>query len=213
MKKLLFVLPLASVMMFTSCGEGESHDDSLDGAMTESEDFDQAVASFADGGATDGEEYFSGVLAEVVEVDVKLREIKELDEMDASEDEINEVLDNAIQMIQDARTALDIYKDEDWPRRDELHDITLEWFAVVERLMNDYLYDLAEPMSRADDTWSAEEIAFYEEYTVAYEDFYDVDGRWVEFQHEYAAANGFVLSGTIDEESLVEEEISEVESH
>lgn len=208
MKKLFYILPIASVMLFTSCGEGSADSDALDGAMTESEDFDAAVASFSEGGARDGEEYFSGVLAEVVEVDVKFREIKELDEMDATEEEITAVLDEAIQMIKDARVSMDLYSGKDWPKRAELHDLTLEWFATVEKLMNDYLYDLAEPMSRPDDSWSAEEIAFYEEYTVAYEEFYEIDSEWVEFQHEYAAANGFVLSGTIDEESLVNEEIS-----
>ncbi|MCB9225373.1 MAG: hypothetical protein R2780_00465 [Crocinitomicaceae bacterium] len=206
MKKLFFVLPIASVML-VSCGESTAND-ALDGALTESGDIDAAVVSFADGGATDGEQYFSGVLAEVVEVDVKLREVKELDEMDATEEEIKTVLDDAIQMIKDARTAMDLYSDKSWPKRSELHDITLEWFAVVEALMNDYLYDLAEPMSRPDDTWTDEEIAFYEQYSEAYEGFYEVDERWVNFQHEYAAANGFELSGTIDEESMVNEEVS-----
>jgi hypothetical protein len=208
MKKLFYVLPIASVMFLTACGEGDSSSDALDGEMTESGDFDAAVASFSEGGATDGEEYFSGVLAEVVEVDVKFREIKELDEIDATEEEITGVLDDAVQMIKDARAAMDLYTDKDWPKRAELHDLTLEWFSTVEALMNDYLYDLAEPMSRPDDTWTDEEIAFYEEYTVAYEGFYEVDSEWVEFQHEYAAANGFVLSGTIDEDALVEEEVS-----
>ena len=209
MKKLLYVLPIASVLVFTSCAGDTSNSEALDGTMAEPEEIDAAVVSFADGGATDGEEYFSGVLAEVVKVDVKLKEVKELDEMDATEEEITNVLDEAIQMMKDSRASLDLYKDENWPKKEELNDLTLEWFDVVEMLMNDYLYDLAEPMSRADDTWSQEDIDLYNEYAEAYNKFFDVDERWVAFQEVYAEANGFELSGaTIDEDSMVQEEVA-----
>lgn len=104
MKKLFFVLPIASVML-VSCGESTAND-ALDGALTESGDIDAAVVSFADGGATDGEQYFSGVLAEVVEVDVKLREVKELDEMDATEEEIKITVNESLQLVTNGRMAI-----------------------------------------------------------------------------------------------------------
>ncbi len=64
-------------------------------------------------------------------------------------------------------------------------------------------------MSRADDTWTDEEYALYDAYADAYEnDYIDVDSRWVDFQYVYADANDFEISGTIDEESMVEEELA-----
>lgn len=199
---------MGSALILSSCGGGVDNS-ALDERLTASEDVEAAVASFSEGGATNGEEYFSGVLAEVVEVDVKFREVESLDEIDAAEEDITAVLDEAIEKIKSSRKSLDLYKNESWSKRQEMHDLTIEWFAVVEALINDYLYDLAEPMSRPDDTWTDEELLFYDDYATAYDEFLDVDGRWVDFQYVYAAANGFVISGTIDEDAMVEEEMAD----
>ncbi len=188
---------------------GESLTNALDEALTESDDIEAAVASFSEGGARDGEEYFSGILAEVVEVDVKFREVEALDEIDASQEDIVRVLDTTIVMIADARKALDLYTGENWSKRAEFHELSLEWFASVETLINDYVYDLSEAMAKPDEEWTDEEIDLYNEYLVAYDDYLDVDSRWVDFQYVYAEANGFTISGTIDEEAMVEEQMSE----
>lgn len=209
MKK-VFLAGLTAVLFLGSCGES-ADSDALTGALTDASDVQEAVKSFADGGATNGEEYFSGILAAVVDVDVKLREVMRMDEMDSPEDKINDVLDSTLAKIDAGRNAINVYKSESWPKRAEFHTLTMEWFATVENLVNDYLIDLAEPMSRADDTWSQEELDFYDEYLVAYEAYLEVDGRWVDFQYVYAAANGFTIEGTIDEEAMVDEELSAAE--
>lgn len=203
------------MLLLGSCGESSSVDsDALNEMLTDSQDIQEAALSFGEGGATNGEEYFSGILAEVVEVDVKLREITQLDEMDATEEEINHVLDTTLSKIEAGRAAINLYTSESWPKRAEFHALTVEWFAAVEGLVNEFLYDLAEPMSRPDDTWSDEELAFYDEYLVGYEAYLEIDSRWVDFQYDYAAANGFTISGTIDEEAMVEEELShDTEDH
>ncbi len=147
MKKIYLAGFAASLFLF-SCGENGglgSDDNGLNTPITDKESIDKAAKSFAEGGATDGREYFDGVLAEVVEVDVKFREVLSLDEMDASEKRIKKVLDTAISMIEGGREALAIYKDENWPKRKEMHNLTMEWFSSVESLINDYLYDLAGP--------------------------------------------------------------------
>ncbi|MGB1102461.1 MAG: hypothetical protein ACPG21_02415 [Crocinitomicaceae bacterium] len=203
MKK-IYLAGMAATLMLASCGE---NNDALDTQLTDSESVEEASKSFGEGGATNGEEYFSGIVAEVVGVDVKFREITELDKMDASAEEITKVLDEGKEKIEAGRKALDIYSDATWPKRKEFHDITLEWFASIEALMDDYLYDLATPMAKPDDEWTEEEVDFYNEYIVALEAYYEVDNRWVEFQYEYASANGFEIGGTIDEDAMVSEEL------
>lgn len=194
-----------------ACGEGSSADDLSLGADSGIEDIDNAVHSFADGEAGTAQQYFSGLVAEVVKVDVKFREIEALDEIDASKDKFTAVCDSAVALIADAKKAMNLYSDKTWPKRAEFHDLTLEWFAAIEGMVNDYLYDLADPMSRPDETWTDEELDFYTEYTEAYEAYYDVDARWVDFQYEFAAANNFELGGTIDEEAMINEEVSHME--
>lgn len=206
MKRLFYVLPMAVLMM--SCGEGNETDAPELTGDADVEDINNAIQSFNEGGAYDGRSYFDGLLAEVVKVDVKFREVEALDEIDGSEEEITAVLDDAIELIEDGRKALDLYKNEDWPKRAEFHDLTIKWFASVEGLINDYLYELAEPMSRADETWTDEEIDFYTDYSEAYKGFYEIDNEWVDFQYEYAEANGFEIGGIIDEEAMVNEEMS-----
>lgn len=209
MKKVYLAGIAATALFLGSCGENSSSDDNILGeVLTDTEDFDAAIKSFGEGGATDGREYFDGVLAEVVEVDVKFREVLSLDDMDATEEEIVHVLDSAIHKIAEGRRALKLYEGENWPKRAEMHDLTIEWFDAVEDLINDYLYDLAGPMSTPDEEWTDENFAFYDEYVDAYEAGYlEVDSRWVDFQYEYAAANGFEISGTIDEDAMVEEQL------
>jgi hypothetical protein len=203
MKK-MYLAGIAAAMLLASCGESN---DALGNQLSDAASVEEASKSFGEGGATNGEEYFSGIVAEVVGVDVKFREVTELDKMDASEEKIKEVLDDAKQRIADGRKALDMYSDKTWPKRKEFHDLTIEWFASIESLVDDYLYDLAAPMAKPDEEWTDEEVDFYNEYMVALEDYYEVDNRWVDFQYEYASANNFEIGGTIDEDAMVSEEL------
>jgi len=210
MKKILLILP-AIALFIGSCGNQEVANDALDTKMEDKDDFDDAIVSFADGEATTGEQYFFGVQAEVVEIDVKLREMEDLDAMDAPVSDFNASMDEMIEMINGTRKALDLYKTKDWPKRQELHDLTIEWVAGVETLVNDYLRDLAEPLSGPDDNWSDSNLELYEKYIEAEETFYaDIDDRWVQFQDVFAAANGFELSDeAIDMEALIEDDLEE----
>jgi hypothetical protein len=212
MKKLLFMLPV-SALFLASCGGG-NEETALDEPLETQEDFEAAVGSFADGEATTGEDYFFGVLAEVIEVDVKFNEIDRLDEMDAEVAQFNEVIDSGLILINDGRKALDLYKDKDWPKRQQLHDLTMEWFASMEGLFNNHLKGLAGPMSKPDADWTDADTKLYDDYLAALEGYYEVDGRWVDFQYEFAAANGFELSDeTIDVDALVDEDMEESGAH
>jgi hypothetical protein len=63
-------------------------------------------------------------------------------------------------------------------------------------------------MSTPDDKWTKKENALYDKYLDAYEVYSEIDGRWVDFQYEYADANGFELSDEgIDMDALIEEDM------
>lgn len=217
MKK-VYLAGVAAMLVLASCnGSGDSdseetvNSDALNERLTDATDIIEASKSFGMGGAKNGEEYFSGILSGVVEVDVKLREITKLDQIDASEEQINTVLDSTLAKIQRGRKAINLYTNETWPQRAEFHALTEEWYTAVEGLVHNYYRELAEPMSRPDDTWSQEELDFYDEYLVAYDSYLEIDSRWVDYQYTYAAANNFRIEGTIDEESMVEQEMSGME--
>ena len=209
----MYVIP-AALIFLASCGGG-TENNALDDRLEDKEDFDAAAVSFADGEATTGEQYFFGVLAEVVKVDVKVLEIDDLDEMDAELSIFNETLDSCLVLIKDTRKALDLYKDKSWPKREKLHDLTNEWLSTVENIVNTYLRPLAPAMAKADEEWTDADFDLYDKYVEALDVYDEVDGRWVDFQFEFAKANGFELSETetIDMDALVEEEMSNLESH
>src|SRR5690606_11814740 len=101
MKK-VYLAGVAAMLVLGSCSGSEDsaeevvNSDALNERLTDANDILEASKSFGQGGATNGEEYFSGILSGVVEVDVKLREITKLDQIDASEKQINTVLDSAL---------------------------------------------------------------------------------------------------------------------
>lgn len=206
MKK-VYLAGLAAMLVLGSCGGSETAGD-INADLTSSEGLQEASLSFGEGGANSGLEYFNGLLSAVIAVDIKFNEIEKLDEMDASLEQINATIDSTFSKINQGRAAINLYKNESWPKRAEFHTLTEEWFNVIERITKDYLVDLAEPMSRPDETWSDSEFEFYDEYVIAYDDYLEVDQRWVDFQEVYAAANNFEIGGTIDEEALMEEELS-----
>ncbi|MDX2360588.1 MAG: hypothetical protein QNK23_07265 [Crocinitomicaceae bacterium] len=213
MKKFLVAIPVAALFL-ASCGGG-SNDHALEEILDTMEEFDAATNSFADGNASDGEQYFFGVQAEVIEIDVKMAEIEELDIMDAPEEEINAMIDSAFASMASARKAMALYESKNWALKDELNELTHEWFDGVVDLLNDYLKDLAEPLSRPEDTWTDEEFELYEEFYYAREDFYaGIDTEWVEFQYEYGDAHGIVFGDeSIDVDALVEQDMAANESN
>jgi len=206
MKK-VYLAGLAAMLVLGSCGGSETSGD-INADLNTNAGVQEAAISFGDGGATTGLEYFNGLLSAVVAVDVKFNQIEKLDESDASLDQINAMIDSTLAKIDQGRAAINLYKDKSWPKRGEFHKLTEEWFNVIERITKDHLVVLAEPMSRPDDTWTDAEFDLYDEYAVAYDDYLEVDQRWVDFQEVYAAANNFEIGGTIDEEALMEEEMS-----
>lgn len=209
MKKAYLFGLMLSILLFScnSTQDKEANTEALNEQLTSSTNIKEASKSFAQGGATNSEEYFSGLLSSVVEIDVKLREIVRLDETDAAVNKINAVLDTTLSKIEQGRKAIKLYQNEDWPKRAEFHEITEEWYTAVEGLINDHYRQLAEPMSRDMNTWTAEEMQAYEAYLDAFDLYLDIDNRWIDFQDVYAEANEFILEGTINEEAMLEEEL------
>ncbi len=201
-----------AALFLASCGG--SVDTSLDERLDDKEDIDNAANSFANGNAKDGEEYFAGLLAAVIEVDVKFREVLTLDEDETTTvEKFNATMDSCLRLIDEGRTSIDLYKNKSWPLRAEFHDLTIEWFQAVEDIVNDHFRGLAEIMVKPDEDWTDEEIDQYIEMEEAYDSYIEVDTRWVEFQKTYAAANNFLLddNNVIDVDALVEEEMAAAE--
>lgn len=208
MKKSFLMLPLGLAFL-ASCGN-QPDNEALNQIMEDNTDFVEATVSFEEGGATNGEEYFFGVQAEVVEIDVKLREVENLDEMDATAEEFGIHYDTMLVMIEDCKTAMKQYEGKGWPKQDQLQALTIEWVDAVKGLVNDHLKALAAPMSIPDDQWKDKDLELYDEYLVAYEAYLEIDSRWVDFQYEFADANGFELSSeTIDTDALIEEDMAQ----
>lgn len=206
MKKILIAIP-ALALFFTACGDGKENN--LENLLQDKEDFDKATVTFEEGGAENGEQYFFGVQAEVIEVDVKFREVEILDEENASVEKINAALDSVLVIIKDAKKSMKQYNGKDWPLQDELNDVTEEWFDGIKMLVDDYLRPLAPAFAKADEDWTDDEIDLYTEYLDAYDEYLEVDEEWVNFQYEYADANGFTFGAeTIDVDALVEEDMN-----
>jgi len=208
MKKSFLLLPLGFAFL-ASCGN-QPDNDALNQIMDDKEDFEAAVVSFEDGGATNGEEYFFGVQAEVVDIDVMLREVESFDETDASKEEFAIHYDTMLVMIDDCKKAMKQYEGKGWPKQEQLQALTVEWVDAVAALVNDYLKPLAAPMSIPDDQWKDKDFELYDEYLLAYEAYLEIDSRWVDFQYEFATANNFQLSDeTIDMDALIEEDMAQ----
>lgn len=206
MKK-IYLAGLVALLGLASCGDS-SNSDALTGQLTDSEGIQEAALSFGEGGATDGNEYFNGLVAAVVAVDVKFGEIDRLDEMDSSEDKIKAGIDSTLKKIEEGRAAIELYKDKTWPKRAEFHTLTLEWFAAVENIVKTNVTPLVAAMAKPAEEMTDAESTQYDAYIAALETYYEVDGRWVAFQYDYAAANGFTIEGTIDEEAIMDEELA-----
>lgn len=189
MRQILLVF-VSLLTILSSC----KSDNPLDRPLQKRSDFIAAAKSFSAGEARNGRHYFFGVLSHVVEIDVSMHSIQEMDHENVPVDQIQKVLDSTLMQIANARNALNLYHQKEWKKRADFHAITFEWLEAVEKLIRNHLIPLAEPLSRADDTWTADEIKRYDAYLGAYEEFLLLDKRWVAFQYEYVEANNFTLS-------------------
>ncbi len=207
MKMKRFFLTIITVSAILASCSGEEGAPSLHENLNDVNDVEAAVQTFGEGRATTAQEYFAGVLAELIDVDVKFDEVTRLDAANAPEEDFVEILDEATVIIKDAREAMKLYDRKNWPKRKELQTLTLEWFDSMEGLIDNYLYDLVEPMSKPDKEWSKEDFDFYDEYRIALEKHFNVDAKWVDFQNEFAEANGFVFSEEVDQDALVDDDL------
>jgi len=168
-------------------------------------DYFEATASFRQGKASTGEEYFSGLLAEIILVDVAYRTIEELDQVDAPAEEIRKAIDLCLEYIHASKFAISVYDENRWPKQKTFNIISFAWLEGIGAMLENYAKPLAEAMSKPDDQWTDEQYSIYESWQSAYDVFLEVDANWVAFQHEYAKANDFTLSDeTIDVDALIE---------
>lgn len=205
MKK-IYLAGLVALLGLGSCGILSNSQESTE-QSTESENISEAALSFGSGSATNGNEYFNGLVAAVVAVDVKFGELDRLDEMDASEKKIYSCIVSTLKKIDEGRAAIELYRDKSWPLRAEFHILTLEWFSTIENIVKRNIIPLTPVMSKPSKKMNKAESRQYDAYLAALEVYYEVDGRWVAFQYDFAAANDFTIEGTIDEDALINEEL------
>jgi hypothetical protein len=206
MKKVLLSFILGFV--FSGSGFSQPDDKGLDGYAEDKEDYRVAMLSFHQGKATNAEEYFFGILAQVIWIDVKYNAVEYLDSANVSPTQFKLHFDFMNSMIEDCKRAMKTYEGRGWVKQKELQDLTVEWLDAMMLLVNDYMRPLAEAMSLPKTSWTTIHLALYEKFLLAREDYFDVDNRWVDFQYVYAAANGFDLSDeTIDLDPLIQEDI------
>ena len=187
MKNLVFIFSVLFLVL-ASCGPESEKEEKTD------ENEPKIDLPYEQGGASTAEDYFKGLEAHLKRVDTKLRHIRDLDDLDASEDSIRTELDSIILLCAEDKEILKLYESKDWPKKKDLQELTISWYNAVESLVNDHFSKLAEPMSRPDDTWTESDKELYGAYETAYfEEFYVIDQDWVAFQKEFAAANNIPL--------------------
>jgi hypothetical protein len=205
-------MKIKAVLLFllTTCLINVSHSQE-DSELNTNEEFDSTAERFSKGIARSGEDYFWGVLSEVVAVDMRLRLIDTLDMMDAPENEIRAVIAEAVGRIDRARKSLTLFENRSWPKKEKFDALTLEWFAAAEVLFRDHLLNLAPILPKPDENWTDQETALWDEYIKAYDIYLKVDSDWVDYQFVFAENNGFEISTTetIDMDTLIEEKLDE----
>lgn len=173
--------------------------------LEDNDDFASASESFRQGRASSGEEFFSGLLAEIILVDVTYRTMEELDQDDAPAEEIHAMIDKCLEHIHASKMAISSYDENRWPKQKTFHVLSFAWLEGIGGMLENYARPLAEAMAKPDDAWTDAEYTIYESWQATYAVFLEVDENWVAFQHEYAEANGFTLSDeTIDVDALIE---------
>ncbi|MDG1913848.1 MAG: hypothetical protein P8I55_04560 [Crocinitomix sp.] len=161
--------------LFLCCGSSFAQHEPLDQKLITEEDLVAAAASFGQGNATNAVRYYKGILAGLVHIDQLLASYVIMDEADAPVCAFIENIVQTLSIIKQTKESLKLYKSEDWILHNEMEGKTLDWLNSVEGLMDDYMVKLAEPLSRADETWSEDEYKFYDKYLEAYDKFLAID--------------------------------------
>ena len=182
MKRFLFI-PMMFTLLMYSCGGVEESNETV-------EDEPNVELPYEQGGAEDPKAYFEGLAGHLNRVDEKLRYVRELDDLNASADSINTELDSILTLTAEDKKIVMMYDDKDWPEKDSLQKLTMSWYDAVEMLVNDHFVNLAEPMSRPDESWTEEDKELYHQFEAAYFDiFFVTDQNWIGFQDVFTEAN------------------------
>ncbi len=161
------------------------------------EEFELALTSFENGEAVTAKQYFRGCLAGLILVENDLNLYQEMDDLNAPLADFTETTVRCLNRIKRTEDALKKYESQTWPLRVRLEVKTLNWMSEVKLLINTYLIELSEPLSRPEDTWNEENYAQYYLYRQAYDRYLLVDEAWIEFQYEFAEANDFQIEGVV----------------
>ena len=193
--------------LFLCCGSSFAQHEPLDQKLITEEDLVAAAASFGQGNATNAVRYYKGILAGLVHIDQLLASYVIMDEADAPVCAFIENIVQTLSIIKQTKESLKLYKSEDWILHNKMEGKTLDWLNSVEGLMDDYMVKLAEPLSRADETWSEDEYKFYDKYLEAYDKFLAIDDDQIAFQYLFAEENDFTIEGEI---VIGEDEVTEI---
>ena len=175
----------------------------LDVKLQHKSDYEAAAQSFSKGEAEDAQQYYLGILSEIVLIDGYLQQFVQLDKVDAPIAQFQQTIRSCESGIERTKKSLKLYKKNKWALREKMERRTLNWVNSVQSLIDRYIVDLDEPFSREDSTWVEADYSLYKKYVYAYEDYLDIDQQWVDFQYEFAKANNFSIKGEIDPADIV----------
>jgi|GEM_PF-3349360 len=168
------------------------------------DDFKENARTLSNGEATDAVTYFDGVFGYIIQIDAHFNSFTALDEEDAALTEFNLTINLCRSLIFDLRKAMVLYQDKRWEKKSEFDKLTHKWVGIVEKILDKYIVQLAEPMSKPDSEWSDKELKlFNDKYLSAYETYLEIDQEWVDFQRIFANANYFTLGPEVDADSIL----------
>lgn len=183
--------------------------DTLPYIKSELQELKNDASTFAMGRAESGIVYFQGVLAGIVLADLDIRRFDALDEQNAPVADFVKNGESCLMHIAALRESMTFYTNAGWPLSAKFHELTIAWLDCVEGLVKNHYFKLGEAFSKADEDMTDEEWDLYEEFYLAQTIYFEVDQEWVDFQFEFAEANGFEIGFLIDEDAMLETEASE----
>jgi hypothetical protein len=194
-------LPFLLVWMLCACNSAKQETPLEVPVLSFSQAFNQ-------GKVTTSEQYFYGILSEIIEIDLLHREVEVLDDKDGDRNQIDRRIDSCELRIQRTSETLAQYSNKEWSQQSDFQSLTEKWLdrmtVVIEKLR-----PMSDAFSRSDTSWSQKEYDLYESYSIAVDSLTLIDRQWVDYQYNYAEANGFELDTTsiVDITELAEKDL------
>lgn len=187
---------VVALILISGFAKAQDHE-LLDRQNVTFDEFEETLDYFRTVNDITPRQFFNGCLSVLILTENDFLQFDLMNDRNAPRDSFELHYRNSLNRIAISQGSIMRFAGQNWNELSQFSALSIKWLNTVKSVMDNELSAMFDQFTRSSKTWTDAERKLYDDYTLAYDKYLEVDGEWVNFQHVFAKANDFSIEGEV----------------